>query len=75
MQQTSSPAMKCAIWFLCLLGSWLPAVFAAFGVTTSGSSLIVDSGAGLVTTSKLNRLWNPVRVVDLFGAYSLNDRW
>lgn len=31
----------------------LPAVFAAFGVTTSGSSLVVDSGAGLVTTSKL----------------------
>lgn len=30
----------------------IPAVFAAFGVTTSGNSLVVDSGAGLVTTSK-----------------------
>jgi rhamnogalacturonan endolyase len=28
----------------------LPAVLAAFGVTTSGSNMIVDSGAGLVTT-------------------------
>ncbi|KAL0576044.1 hypothetical protein V5O48_005925 [Marasmius crinis-equi] len=28
----------------------IPAVFAAFGVTTSGNNLLVDSGAGLVTT-------------------------
>ncbi|KAG7088231.1 hypothetical protein E1B28_012248 [Marasmius oreades] len=28
----------------------VPAVFAAFGVTTSGNNLLVDSGAGLVTT-------------------------
>ncbi|KAJ7212257.1 Rhamnogalacturonase B, N-terminal-domain-containing protein [Mycena pura] len=28
----------------------LPSAFAAFGVTTSGNNLIVDSGAGLVTT-------------------------
>ncbi|KAJ7175720.1 polysaccharide lyase family 4 protein [Mycena filopes] len=28
----------------------LPSAFAAFGVTTSGSNLLVDSGAGLVTT-------------------------
>ena len=34
-----------------LLGR-LPAVFAAFGVATSSSSMIVDSGAGLFTTSK-----------------------
>ena len=31
--------------------SALPLAFAAFGVTTSGSNLVVDSGAGLVTTS------------------------
>lgn len=37
--------------FLCLLSS-LPAAFAAFGVTTSGSNMVVDSGAGLVTTSQ-----------------------
>ena len=36
---------------LSALLAWLPAAFAAFGVTTSGSSLVVDSGAGLVTTS------------------------
>jgi hypothetical protein len=35
-----------------LLLSLLPAVFAAFGVTRSGSNYIVDSGAGLLTTSK-----------------------
>ncbi|EKM79383.1 hypothetical protein AGABI1DRAFT_120786 [Agaricus bisporus var. burnettii JB137-S8] len=29
---------------------WLPAALAAFGVTTSGSNMLVDSGAGLVTT-------------------------
>ncbi|KAF9257512.1 hypothetical protein L218DRAFT_110983 [Marasmius fiardii PR-910] len=28
----------------------VPTVFAAFGVTTSGNNLLVDSGAGLVTT-------------------------
>ncbi|KAJ7069904.1 Rhamnogalacturonase B, N-terminal-domain-containing protein [Mycena amicta] len=28
----------------------LPSAFAAFGVTTSGTNLVVDSGAGLVTT-------------------------
>ncbi|KAJ6557340.1 polysaccharide lyase family 4 protein [Mycena vulgaris] len=28
----------------------LPSAFAAFGVTTSGSNMLVDSGAGLVTT-------------------------
>ncbi|KAF9454776.1 polysaccharide lyase family 4 protein [Macrolepiota fuliginosa MF-IS2] len=32
-------------FFLCL-----PAAFAAFGVTTSGNNMLVDSGAGLVTT-------------------------
>ncbi|KAF7346160.1 putative rhamnogalacturonate lyase A [Mycena sanguinolenta] len=31
----------------------LPSAFAAFGVTTSGSNMVVDSGAGLVTTSGL----------------------
>ena len=31
--------------------SALPPAFAAFEVTTSGSNLVVDSGAGLVTTS------------------------
>ncbi|KAF5382448.1 hypothetical protein D9615_003008 [Tricholomella constricta] len=38
---------------LLLLGSLLgclPAVFAAFGITTSGNNLLVDTGAGLVTT-------------------------
>ncbi|PFH53914.1 polysaccharide lyase family 4 protein [Amanita thiersii Skay4041] len=35
--------------FLGLLAS-IPAALAAFGVTTSGSNMIVDSGAGLVTT-------------------------
>ncbi|TFK40637.1 Rhamnogalacturonase B, N-terminal-domain-containing protein [Crucibulum laeve] len=35
--------------FFGLLGL-LPAVFAAFGVTTSGNNLLVDSGGGLVTT-------------------------
>ncbi|KAJ3513572.1 hypothetical protein NLJ89_g2873 [Agrocybe chaxingu] len=30
--------------------SCLPVAFAAFGVTTSGSGMVVDSGAGLVTT-------------------------
>lgn len=30
----------------------LPVAFAAFGVTTSGSNMVVDSGAGLVTTSE-----------------------
>lgn len=34
----------------------LPAAFAAFGVTTSGNNLLVDSGAGLVTTSMPNGL-------------------
>lgn len=34
---------------------YLPLTFAAFGVTTSGNNLLVDSGAGLVTTSKLFR--------------------
>jgi len=34
-----------------LLAKLLPAAFAAFGVTTSGSNMIVDSGGGLVTTS------------------------
>ncbi|CAL1712560.1 unnamed protein product [Somion occarium] len=29
---------------------YLPLTFAAFGVTTSGNNLLVDSGAGLVTT-------------------------
>ncbi|KAK1236237.1 hypothetical protein PQX77_000525 [Marasmius sp. AFHP31] len=29
---------------------FIPSVFAAFGVTTSGNNLLVDSGAGLVTT-------------------------
>ncbi|KAF9468615.1 polysaccharide lyase family 4 protein [Collybia nuda] len=37
------------ISLITLLGC-LPAVFAAFGVTTSGSNLLVDSGAGLITT-------------------------
>jgi hypothetical protein len=35
--------------FIIFLAGFLPAVFAAFGITTSGSRLIVDSGAGLVT--------------------------
>lgn len=39
--------------FLASLLGCLPAVFAAFGVTTSGSNMLVDSGGGLVTTSKL----------------------
>lgn len=31
---------------------YFPLVFAAFGVTKSGNSFVVDSGAGLVTTSE-----------------------
>ncbi|KAF7365358.1 Polysaccharide lyase family 4 protein [Mycena venus] len=38
--------LRSALAFLALL----PSAFAAFGVTTSGSNMIVDSGAGLVTT-------------------------
>lgn len=38
------------------LSACLPAAFAAFGVTTSGNNLLVDSGAGLVTTSMPNGL-------------------
>ncbi|KAJ6619527.1 Rhamnogalacturonase B, N-terminal-domain-containing protein [Mycena sp. CBHHK59/15] len=30
--------------------AFLPGIWAAFGVTTSGSNLLVDSGAGLITT-------------------------
>lgn len=37
---------------LSLLGC-LQVAFAAFGVTTSGNNLLVDSGGGLVTTSRL----------------------
>lgn len=36
---------------LALFVSLLPAAFAAFGVTRSGSNYIVDTGGGLVTTS------------------------
>lgn len=38
--------------FLCILSFLfiLPVAFAAFGVTTSGTNMVVDSGAGLVTT-------------------------
>ncbi|KAF8158297.1 polysaccharide lyase family 4 protein [Crassisporium funariophilum] len=36
--------------FIFGLFAFLPAVFAAFGVTTSGSNMVVDSGAGLLTT-------------------------
>ncbi|KAF9483429.1 polysaccharide lyase family 4 protein [Pholiota conissans] len=41
-----------SIWhsFAVALVTFIPAVFAAFGVTTSGSNMVVDSGAGLVTT-------------------------
>ncbi|KAJ7645492.1 polysaccharide lyase family 4 protein [Mycena polygramma] len=38
--------LRSSLAFLALL----PSAFAAFGVTTSGSNLLVDSGAGLVTT-------------------------
>ncbi|KAJ7366715.1 polysaccharide lyase family 4 protein [Mycena albidolilacea] len=38
--------LRSSLAFLALL----PRAFAAFGVTTSGSNLIVDSGAGLLTT-------------------------
>ena len=40
--------------FLCILNLLLslPVAFAAFGVTTSGTNMVVDSGAGLVTTSE-----------------------
>ncbi|KAJ8456916.1 hypothetical protein ONZ45_g18529 [Pleurotus djamor] len=37
-----------------VLGWLLPVAFAAFGITTSGSNVIVDSGAGLVTTVNSN---------------------
>ncbi|KAG5654265.1 hypothetical protein H0H81_005511 [Sphagnurus paluster] len=33
-----------------ILLAFLPAAFAAFGITTSGNNLLVDTGAGLVTT-------------------------
>ncbi|KAJ8691452.1 hypothetical protein PTI98_011021 [Pleurotus ostreatus] len=45
--------MRFAI-FLAILSSLLPVTFAAFGITTSGSNVIVDSGAGLVTTVNSN---------------------
>lgn len=37
---------------LIILGLWtfIPSALAAFGVTTSSGKLVVDSGAGLVTT-------------------------
>jgi len=40
--------------FLCILNFLLilPVAFAAFGITTSGTNMVVDSGAGLVTTSE-----------------------
>ncbi|KAJ7935501.1 polysaccharide lyase family 4 protein [Mycena leptocephala] len=38
--------LRSTVAFLALL----PSAFAAFGVTTSGSNMLVDSGAGLVTT-------------------------
>ncbi|KAJ6584788.1 polysaccharide lyase family 4 protein [Mycena capillaripes] len=38
--------LRSGLAFLALL----PSAFAAFGVTTSGSNMLVDSGAGLVTT-------------------------
>lgn len=39
---------------LVILGLWafIPSALAAFGVTTSGTNMVVDSGAGLVTTSE-----------------------
>ncbi|KAL0960933.1 hypothetical protein HGRIS_005938 [Hohenbuehelia grisea] len=40
--------------FLAALLAFIPVVFAAFGITTSGSNVIVDSGAGLVTTVNSN---------------------
>ncbi|KAF4577083.1 polysaccharide lyase 4 family protein [Pleurotus pulmonarius] len=41
-------------FFLAIISSLLPVAFAAFGITTSGSNVIVDSGAGLVTTVNSN---------------------
>ncbi|KAG6918336.1 hypothetical protein DXG01_015195 [Tephrocybe rancida] len=38
------------ILFLAKILACIPAAFAAFGITTSGSNLLVDTGAGLVTT-------------------------
>ncbi|KAF9013429.1 polysaccharide lyase family 4 protein [Cyathus striatus] len=43
-------AMKFAGVLTVSLLAYLPVVFAAFGVTTSGNNLVVDSGAGLITT-------------------------
>lgn len=34
---------------------YFPLAFAAFGVTKSGNNFVVDSGAGLVTTSELHQ--------------------
>ncbi|TFK73605.1 polysaccharide lyase family 4 protein [Pluteus cervinus] len=45
------PRMRASL--VCFLGL-IPIVFAAFGVTTSGSNLLVDSGAGFVTTINKN---------------------
>ncbi|KAG6850066.1 hypothetical protein H0H93_001616 [Arthromyces matolae] len=48
----------------------IPAAFAAFGVTTSGSNMVVDSGAGLVTTINTSNgditsiLYNGVQLQD-----------
>jgi hypothetical protein len=40
-------------FILALIAAYLlPAALAAFGVTRSGSNYVVDSGAGLVTTSR-----------------------
>lgn len=37
---------------LALLGC-VPTAFAAFGITTSGSKMLMDTGDGLVVTSQL----------------------
>jgi len=45
--------------FAVTLLALIPAAFAAFGVSSSGSNLLVDSGAGLVTTSEKNSPLEP----------------
>lgn len=45
--------------YLGILLSCVYAAYAAFGVTTSGSRMAVDSGAGLVTTSRPISILSP----------------
>ncbi|KAF8964176.1 putative rhamnogalacturonate lyase A [Flammula alnicola] len=60
-------------FFLFGLLAFLPSTFAAFGVTTSGSNMVVDSGAGLVTTSKCINTANGDITSMLFNGKQLQD--